>query len=101
MQIDHDPNDSPEFQNRVIRWTIIAQIFIFGTVIFALKIYFGLEKNQTFDLMNIPFFFMFFALLSWCLIPRPLKSEAEQPASDSISFRLGKALNRVLGRLRG
>lgn len=100
MQIEHDPNETPEFQNRVARWTIIAYIFVFGTLAFALKTYFGLEKNQTFDLLNIPFFVAFLALLSWCLIPRALKSEAEQPPSDKVAFRLGKFLNRVLRRWR-
>ena len=96
MQIEHDPNETPEFQNRVLRCTIIAQIFFFGTVTYVLATYFGLEKNQTYDWMNVPFFLAFLTLLCWCLIPRPLKSEAEDAASDSVAFRLGKALNRIL-----
>lgn len=78
----------------------MVQVFVLIGLWFVIETYFGMKEGETYDLRNVPFVIAFLLLLGWCLIPRPLKSVSEDAARNKITFRLGKALNRILCRWR-
>lgn len=102
MQIDHDPNETPEFQRRLAKLIILVNVFLLMGGWFVWKTYWGLKPGETYDWRNIPFVIAFLFLFSWCFFPPRIENGVtEESTRNSIAFRLGKLLNGVLRRLRG
>lgn len=100
MQIEHDPNESPQFRMRVLRWTIMAQVFVLVGVLVVWRTYSSLGEYDTYDWRNVPFTIAFLLLLGWCFLPRHVENVGEDTPGQKLAFRLGKFLNGVLRRFR-
>ncbi len=98
--IDHDEG---EFRRPILLaiWTIRIQIFVLVGIAYVIATYTRVGDGS-FDLWNIPFALAWLLLMAWCISPSvPLMDgDGHESARNSIAFRLGKKLKRVLNNRR-
>lgn len=100
--IEHDPG---EFRRPILVaiWSARIHLFVMLLIAFVTTTYYRMKPFETYDWRNIPFVALWLLLAVWAFSPRIPKIDtgSHESPRDSIAFRLGKALNRVLNyRLR-
>ena len=95
--IEHDPG---EFRRPLLiaMWSGRITLVIMLTIALVATTYFRMYPGETFDLWNIPFTVLFLVLMAWLIVPSvpTIDGDGHESAGQSIAFRLGKKLNRVL-----
>lgn len=99
--IEHDPG---EFRRPILEaiWTIRIQVFVLVGISLAITLYTRMGEHEVVNPWDVVFVFLFLCLLAWCIAPRvPLiDADGHERARNSLAFRLGKALKRVLNNRR-
>lgn len=96
MQIEHDPNETREYERARGRQFTFATIAPLAAV---LSLWYHPISGMDWRDYSALTFFYFFTL--WAVGPRKTSNaQTQQSASEQIAFRFGKFLNRVFRRGR-
>lgn len=95
--IEHDPG---EFRRPLLvaMWSGRITLVLMLAIALATTTYFRMYPGETFDLWNIPFTVLLLVLMAWLIVPGvpSVDGDGHESARQSIAFRLGKKLNRIL-----